>query len=242
MTTTKAKTIDDGATLDHWEVFERCRRRLHGIAFRIVGSAEDAEDVVQDASLRWLRADIDSVRAPEGWLVTAVTRLSVDRVRRAATERQVYLRASDLGLDPASDSTGLQSRAELATGVSDAFRILRGRLAPAERTAFVLREVFACGYDEVARVLEKSEVACRQIVHRARERVRRPWPSIASRADDPPELDEQLAERFVSALARGDRGAVLAALDDETNAASRSDGRRARAFAGQVDSTLCSAA
>jgi RNA polymerase sigma-70 factor, ECF subfamily len=238
MTTTKEKTTDREATTDRWGVFERYRRRLHRIAARIVGSAEDAEDVVQEASLRWLRADLASVRAPEGWLVTAVTRLSIDYVRRIATERQAFRRARNLGLDTASDRTGLHPLAEVAIHVADAFRVLRGRLGPIERTAFVLREVFACDYGEMARALDKSEAACRQIVHRARERVRQPWPSLALRVDDPPEL----TERFVSALATGDHEAALAALDHQDDEASHSTGRRVHAFAGQVDCTLCPAA
>jgi RNA polymerase sigma-70 factor (ECF subfamily) len=221
-------------TVDRWAIIERCRQRLHRIALRIVGSGDDADDLVQEVSLRWLTADLATVRAPEGWLVAVITRLSIDRLRRATRERTLYGDARHLGHDIASGQMVPEPDADVATRVSEAFRILRERLTPIERMAFVLREIFACDYGEIARLLDRREPACRQIVHRARERIRQHQPRPALHADDSPDL----AERFASALSAGDRGAVLAALNDPDTGALRPAWGRARPFAGRLDRTV----
>jgi RNA polymerase sigma-70 factor (ECF subfamily) len=201
--------------LDRWDVFERSRRRLHAIAFRILGSSDDAEDVVQETSFRWLRADLATVRAPEGWLVTVATRISVDRARQVARERQVHGDSWDLGQDSGSGWAALETTAEVDVQVTETFHLLHELLSPVERTAFVLREAFACEYDELARVLEKTEAACRQIVHRARERLRRRKARLRLRLHEEPNS----AERFVRALVAEDRQAAVAALNDQTTEA-----------------------
>jgi RNA polymerase sigma-70 factor (ECF subfamily) len=216
---------------DRWAVLERCRQRLHWIAVRIMGCREDAEDVVQEAALRWLQVDPATVRAPEGWLVTVTTRLSIDHARRASTERRVHRAIHD----PASDTSSSAWRAadeptEIAAELSEAFRIIRARLAPAERTALVLREVFAFEYGELARLLGKTEAACRQIVRRARERVRQATSGLALCVDDAPGLERQ----FVRAVTAGDREAALAAINaDAPSTTHRQVHRGARAFTGR---------
>jgi len=234
MTITEMRTTDGKATTDRtsdrWELFERCRPRLHAIASRILRSADDAEDIVQETSLRWLCADIASVRVPEAWLVTVVTRLAIDYVRRVASEKQAYTYAKDLETASASDRAEQQSLEEIAARVSDAFHIVRERLAPAQRTALVLREAFSCDYDELARVLEKSETACRQIVHRARERLR----GAVLRHEPRPAAAAELAERFVNALARDDSEAALAALHHQPGDATRSASHRMRSPARSI--------
>jgi RNA polymerase sigma-70 factor (ECF subfamily) len=177
-----------------------------------VRSVDDAEDLVQETSLRWLQADTSTVRAPEGWLVAVITRLAIDRLRRAANEPRVHDDARNLGYAIASDRTMPEPLEDVATDVLEAFRLLRESLAPAERAAFVLRDVFACDYGELATMLGKSEAACRQVVHRARERVRRARSGLSLRGDD----SSDLADRFRSALAVGDRLGVLAALGDSS--------------------------
>lgn len=224
MPITEIGTTEGDATTDRWELFERCRPRLHKIASRILRSTDDADDVVQETSLRWLCADIASVRVPEAWLVTVVTRLAIDYVRRVANERQAYGYAKDLEPDSASDRAEREPTEEIAARVSDAFHLVRERLAPAQRTALVLREAFSCDYDELARVLEKSEAACRQIVHRARERLHGAVP----RHGPHPAGAAELAERFVSALARDDREAALTALHHQPGDAARSPDHRTR--------------
>jgi RNA polymerase sigma-70 factor, ECF subfamily len=185
--------------------FERQRSRLHGVAYRMLGSRSDAEDVVQDAYLRWHRASTDEVRSPEAWLITTVTRLSIDRLRQAKTEREAYVGPwlpeplLTAEAPPADVST------ELASSLSVAFLVVLERLAPEERAAFLLHEVFDSGYDEISQVLGKSEAACRQLVSRARKRVREERPRVkvseAARAS--------LLDRFVNAVMTQDKPALM---------------------------------
>ena len=152
--------------------FERHRSRLFGLAYRMLSSRAEAEDVVQETFLRWHQSNRESIRNTEAWLVTAATRIAIDRLRALKREREAYTGPwlpEPLMADhpPAPDHA-----AELASDLSIAFLMLLERLAPDERAAFLLHDVFDCGYDDIARILEKSEAACRQIVHRARSRVR----------------------------------------------------------------------
>ena len=184
--------------------FESLRPRLFGIAYRMLGVVADAEDLVQEAFLRRWQAD-EAPQSDEAWLVSVTTRLAIDRLRRAATERAAYegqwLPEPVLLAPPDRD-------AELADDLSLAFLLLLERLAPEERAAFLLREVFGAEYAEIARTLEKSEAACRQIVHRAKERIRRDRP----RSEVPPDARERVARRFIEALRAEDQDGVLALL------------------------------
>jgi RNA polymerase sigma-70 factor (ECF subfamily) len=192
-------------------LFERYRPRLIGIAYRMLGSFEDAEDAVQDAYLRWHGAPVEQIVSTEAWLVSVVTRIAIDRLRLASTRREQYV-GSWLPEPIATDPAALPDHpVELSSDLSMAFLVLLERLAPEERAAFLLRELFDAGYDEIASVLEKSEAACRQIVHRARERVRRDSP----RNPVPPDAKERLVERFVSALAAEDRDGLLSLFSDD---------------------------
>ena len=164
--------VDTAPGADRAARFERHRSRLFGIAYRMLGTVEDAEDAVQETYLRWHDAPVDAVRSDEAWLVAVVTRLSIDRLRRAATEREAYVGRWLPEPIATAPTPPPDRKAELASDLSLAFLVLLERLAPEERAAFLLREVFDAGYDEIARVLERSEAACRQLVHRARERVR----------------------------------------------------------------------
>ncbi|HET9455619.1 MAG TPA: RNA polymerase sigma factor SigJ [Gemmatimonadaceae bacterium] len=189
------------------DFFETLRPRLFGIAYRMLGVVADAEDVVQEAYLRWRRAG-DAPRSDEAWLVSVTTRLSIDRLRRAGTERAAY---EGQWLPEPLPLAAPDSEAELADDLSLAFLLLLERLAPEERAAFLLREVFGVGYDEIARTLDKSEVACRQIVHRAKERVRLDRRRFAV----DPEARERVARRFVEALRAEDSDGVLALLAED---------------------------
>jgi RNA polymerase sigma-70 factor, ECF subfamily len=196
---------------DRMALFERLRPRLFGIAYRMLGSIEDGEDLVQESFLRWQQADPAAIREPEGWLVAVVTRLSIDRLRRARTEREAYV--GHWLPEPMATPEWERSdtRAELASDLSMAFLVLLERLAPEERAALLLRDVFDSGYDEIGRVLEKSETACRQMVHRARARVRRAQPRFTVS----PEVTGQLLERFLSALQADDKDGVMALLAED---------------------------
>ena len=192
-------------------LFESYRPRLFGIAYRMLGSFEEAEDAVQEAYLRWHGADRERIASTEAWLVSVVTRIAIDRLRLASTRREQYV-GSWLPEPIATDPAAVPDHAiEISSDLSMAFLVLLERLAPEERAAFLLRELFDAGYDEIASVLEKSEAACRQIVHRARERVRKDSP----RNPVPPDAKERLVERFASALAAEDRDGLLSIFSDD---------------------------
>ncbi|HXS20455.1 MAG TPA: RNA polymerase sigma-70 factor [Steroidobacteraceae bacterium] len=201
--------------------FERHRPRLFGIAYRMLGSRTDAEDVLQDAYLRWHRGAPGGLRSPEAWLVTTVTRLCIDRLRVARTERELYvgpwLPEPLIGdAAPAADA-----RAELASSLSIAFLVVLEQLEPDERAAFLLHEVFDTDYAEIAEILGKSEAACRQIVSRARKRVRgqRPRAEVSNAAR------RSVLERFANAIQTQDKAALLKLVAEKASWTSDGGGR-----------------
>ena len=189
------------------DLLESLRPRLFGIAYRMLGVVADAEDVVQEAFLRWRQAG-EAPRSDEAWLVSVTTRLAIDRLRRAATERAAY---EGQWLPEPIPLAPPDGGAELADDLSLAFLLLLERLAPEERAAFLLREAFGVEYAEIARTLEKTEAACRQIVHRAKERIRRD----RRRFEVAPDALDRVARRFVEALRAEDRDGVLALLAND---------------------------
>ncbi len=197
--------METEARFDRTVVFERQRPRLFGIAYRMLGSVEDAEDVVQSAYLQWHQTGAAGVQNPEAWLASVVTRRAIDRLRSVSAERERYVgdwlpEPIFTGMPPVGDH-----RAELASDISMAFLVLLERLSPDERAAFLLREVFGADYGEVAVVLDRTEEACRQIVHRAKQRVRgdRARFPVAAAAK------ERLLGRFLAGLCAGDEKALL---------------------------------
>jgi RNA polymerase sigma-70 factor, ECF subfamily len=200
---------------------ERHRARLFAAAYRMVGDVQDAEDLVQEAFLRWHRASRGEVRNPEAWLVSVVTRLAIDRLRHLAAAREAYP-GPWLPEPVAVERLSSPGRhAELASDLSVAFLVLLERLSPEERAAFLMREVFDASYAEIARVLEKTEAATRQMVHRARERVRSP----RTRFDVPAEATEGMLRRFLDALATDDEVALLALMAPEVTFTSDGGGK-----------------
>ena len=183
--------------------FESVRPRLFGLAYRMLGSRAEAEDIVQEAYVRWHQTDADTVRNAEAWLVTTATRLAIDRLRALKAEREAYtgpwLPEPIIGAEPPD------REAELASDLSVAFMVLLERLAPEERAAFLLHDVFDCGYAEIARLLGKTEAASRQIVHRARGRVRGEQPRFhATEA-----ARVRLLKTFVAAMEARDEQALV---------------------------------
>ena len=186
------------------EIFAGHRDRLFGIAYRMLGSRADAEDVLQDAWLRWHEQDASELRSTEAWLTTMVTRLAIDRLRAAKAQRAAYL--GPWLPEPLAEIEVVtpESRAEFASDVSVAFMHLLERLGEEERAAFVLHDVFDCDYDDIAETLGKTPAACRQLVHRARERVtteRRRF-----RVDEAARID--MLKRFMAAAESGDFEAI----------------------------------
>jgi RNA polymerase sigma-70 factor (TIGR02957 family) len=196
---------------DPTDTFNRLRPRLQGIAYRMLGSSAEAEEVVQDAWLRWHEAAHDDLDSSEAWLVTVTTRLAIDRLRSAKVQREHYIGTwlpeplvADSPLSP-------EQMVERADDLSFAFLALLERLAPEARAAFLLREVFEAGYDEVAQALGKSEAACRQIVHRAKAQLRDERP----RYSVPRDTQLRLLRGFADAATRGEFAALKAMLADD---------------------------
>ncbi|HKQ90045.1 MAG TPA: RNA polymerase sigma-70 factor [Blastocatellia bacterium] len=199
-------------------VFEQSRRRLFGLAYRMLSSKADAEDMVQEAYLRWHQAPADEIRSPEAWLVTVVTRLCIDRLRSAAAERETY---PGMWLPEPLFGESPDEQVELASNLSMAFMILLERLAPAERAAFLLRDVFDCPYSEIARIIGKSEAACRQIVSRARDRVRRDQPRFEASEED----RLRLMKKFATAIDANDEQTLLALFAEDATLTSDGGGK-----------------
>jgi RNA polymerase sigma-70 factor (ECF subfamily) len=203
--------MDDIATA---EPFDRLRPRLFGIAYRMLGTRADAEDVLQDAWLRWHEADHAALQSAEAWLVTVVTRLAIDRLRAARTEREAYV--GEWLPEPIVEweLDTPEAIVERAGELSVAFLHMLERLAPEERAAFLLRQAFEYDYGEIARMLGKNEAAVRQMIHRAGERVRQQRP----RFEVPREKHKELLRRFIHAAGTGDRSAIRALLADDVSA------------------------
>jgi RNA polymerase sigma-70 factor (ECF subfamily) len=196
-------------------LFHQYRPRLMGIAYRMLGSRADAEDVLQDAWLRWNESDVAVLRAPEAWLVTVVTRLSIDRLRAVRSEREAYpgfwLPEPLVEDAPADDGAEPEHSLEMAQEISLAFLTLLERLSPEERAAFLLRQVFGAEYAEVAEALGKSEAACRQLVSRAAAQLKAQRPRFqVSR-----ETHMQLLRRFAAAAGQGDFEQIKQLLADD---------------------------
>lgn len=196
------------------ELFATYRSLLFSIAYRMLGSAMDAEDMVQEAYLRWRRAGASTIEQPRAYLTTVITRLCIDQLRSAQEQRESYIGPwlpepllTAPGGEPADSVADRES-------LSLAFLVMLERLSPIERAAFLLREVFAHGYDELARILETSEANARQLVSRARRKL------DGLRADKlrfaaVPEQQASLALQFVQAIGSGDVGRVLNLLAPE---------------------------
>ena len=201
--------------------FDTLRPRLTAIAYRMLGTRADAEDVVQDAWLRWHRSERERVDSPEAWLVTAVTRLSIDRLRSAKAEREAYVGWWLPEPLVAVDEATPQTVTELAQELSLALLWVLERLAPEERAAFLLRQAFDHDYGEIATMLGKTEAATRQMVHRAAQRVQQERP----RFDVSRDAHRDLLQRFMAAAKGGDRTALQALLADDAELVSDGGGK-----------------
>jgi len=184
---------------------ERLRPRLLALAYRMLGSAADAEDAVQDAYLRYHQAS--GVLTRDAWLVKTTTRICIDRLRQA--RRRENYHGSWLP-EPVDDAWAIaeSDRVELAESLSIAFLVLLEALSPSERAAYVLREVFGYEFDEIAALLDKSPVNVRQIVARARKHVE----GKSHRFEPTAEEAEDLASRFFDACRSGDVHAIESLL------------------------------
>src|SRR5687768_13754837 len=189
------------------ELYEELRPLMFSIAYRMVGSASDAEDIVQEAFLRFHRESgkATAIDSPKAYLSTVTTRLSIDHLRSARVRRECYFGTwlpEPVLTDPGSEVT---QHAETADSLSMAFLVLLESLTPVERAVFLLREVFDYGYEEIAAVVGKSEENCRQIAVRARRQIEAKRPRFeASR-----KRREELARRFFEAVMNGDTTGLI---------------------------------
>ncbi|GGW58231.1 RNA polymerase sigma-70 factor [Streptomyces galilaeus] len=206
------------------DVFEEHRSFLLGVAYRMLGRVADAEDVVQDAWLRWAAADRGDVREPRAYLVRVVTRLALDRLARIKARNEAYVGpwlpepyVTDFG-DTVQDTA---ERAVLADSVSLAVLVVLEALSPLERAVFVLREAFGYPHADIAAVLDRSESAVRQLAGRARRHVdeRRP------RYDVDPVQRRELTERFLAAATEGDLEGLLDLLAPDARLVGDSGGK-----------------
>jgi RNA polymerase sigma-70 factor, ECF subfamily len=190
------------------ESFEPYRRRLLGLAYRMLASMADAEDAVQDTYLRWHAADRDNVSDPRAFLMTTTTRICLDMLTSARAKHEEYV--GPWLPEPVLDTAGLapDSRTELAEDLSIALLLTLDRLSPLERAAFLLHDVFDFSFNEVATTLDRSAAACRKLATRARTHVRALRPRGASAAPPRPgQIDAkhaQLMSAFTAAIQSGD--------------------------------------
>lgn len=203
------------------EIFKKHRARLFGIAYRMLGTHAESEDIVQEAYIKWHEANAREIENAEAWLVTIATRLSIDRLRKASRERENYIGPWLPEPLVASAALSPQDELELASNLSMAFMVLLERLSPVERAAFLLHDIFDCAYADVARIVGKTETASRQLIHRARERVR-----TGKQRFEPDEKErEKLIGKFSAASETGDETALLALFADEVSMTSDGGGK-----------------
>ena len=196
------------------------RGRLLGLAYRMLGSRSDAEDVVQDAYLRF--AGAQDVHNPEAFLVTIVTRLCLDRLKSAKAQREVYV--GPWLPEPVFDAEGLsaESATELADDLSFALLLALDRLSPMERAAFLLHDVFDTPFTEIAAMLGRTEASCRQLASRARRAVRDNRPAPAATSDS----HARLLQAFSDAVASGNVAQLAELLRADAVALTDGGGRK----------------
>jgi RNA polymerase sigma-70 factor (ECF subfamily) len=215
------------------EQFDTHRDHLRGVAYRLLGSATEADDAVQEVWLRISRTDASGVENLAGWLTTIVSRVCLDMLRSRQSRREESLEIAASVRDPRGDP---EHETMLADSVGVALLVVLNTLAPVERTTFVLHDMFGLPFDEIARLVGRTPAATRQIASRARRRVRGPS-RIASDAS----RHRALVDAFVGALRAGDLDALLRVLDpdfviraDASVAGTATETRGAEAWAKQA--------
>lgn len=199
------------AAMQRTETFNSYRAYLFAIAYRMLGSVMDAEDMVQESYLRWLNTSADEVTSPKSYLAAIITRLCIDHLRLARVQRETYMGEwlpEPLLTDPTPPQEDMVA---LSDTLSIAFLVLLETLSPTERAAFLLREVFDYEYAEVAEMVGKSEANCRQMVRRARQHVADGRPRFQAT----PTEQQQMMQQFAQACVQGDMAGLLALLAED---------------------------
>ncbi|MFD0663592.1 RNA polymerase sigma-70 factor [Thermocatellispora tengchongensis] len=200
-------------------IFDEHRGRLHAIAYRMLGRVGDAEDVVQDAWLRWSGTDATAVADPEAYLVRVVTRLAIDRLRSAQARRERYV--GPWLPEPMVTGPDVAEEVARADTVSTAMLVLLESLSPLERAVFVLREAFGYAYAEIAEMVDRSEASVRQTARRAREHVEH----RRVRYDTDRATRDEVTRRFLAAAAGGDLAGLMAVLAPDVTLVSDGGGK-----------------
>lgn len=210
--------IDDKSRI---EIFDYHRRRIFGIAYRMTGSTSDAEDIVQETYLRWHKANADEIESAEAWLVTVTTRLAIDRLRKLQKERETYI--GPWLPEPLFTQKiySPEEQLELASNLSLAFLALLEKLSPTERAAFLLHDVFEISYEEISRIIGKKEAACRQLIHRARARVRQDKTRFAVSEDK----KRKLIEKFIKAVEAANEQEIISLFTEDVTLTSDGGGK-----------------
>ena len=203
-------------------IWREHHRYLLNVAYRMMGSVSEAEDIVQDAFARLLRIDLSEINDIRGWLVVAVTRRCLDELRSARSRREVYVGPwlPEPVIEPENSTLDPADRITLDDSVRMAMLLVLERLSPPERAAFVLHDVFQFNFDEVGEIVGKSPAACRQLASRARKHVRED--SSPARFQTDPVEAKRVADRFIEAATNGDLQALMQVLDP--NVAGHTDG------------------
>jgi len=219
-------------TSDPSASFEPYRRRLLGLAYRMLGSMAEAEDAVREAYLRWHDADRDKVAEPRAFLITTTTRICLDVLKSARARREEYV--GPWLPDPVTDTAALMpdAQTEMAEDLSVALLLALDRLSPLERAAFLLHDVFDYSFTQVADTLGRNEAACRQLASRARTRVReaRPPSSHAVRRGKPDDKHAELLSAFITASRSGDVAALTQLLASDAKLVTDGGGKVAAAL------------
>jgi RNA polymerase sigma-70 factor, ECF subfamily len=205
--------------------FEAHRRALTGLAYRMLGSRAEAEDVVQDAYLRWHASDRAAIDEPRRYLGTVVTRLCLDRMKSARARREFYVGQwlPEPVVDEAFDD---ETAGDLAHGISVALMLVLERLSPLERASFLLHDVFGLDFAEVSRALGRSQAACRQLAARGREHIAAGRPRFPASSED----GRRLAAAFQQAAVSGDVHALVQILARDVVLYSDGGGKRIAAL------------
>ncbi|HEX4180978.1 MAG TPA: sigma-70 family RNA polymerase sigma factor [Caulobacteraceae bacterium] len=210
--------MTDGGREDAAASFEPLRPKLKRVAYRMLGSVADAEDVLQESFIRWMKADRDEVREPEAFLRRTVTRLCLDQLKSARRRRETYV--GPWLPDPVVEEEDVED-------VTLPLMLALERLSPLERAAFLLHDVFGLGFEEVATTLQREPTACRQLATRARAHIRQARPRF--------QVDKRqglaLAEAFFAASRSGDMSALGAMLATDVSVHADGGGKRSAALA-----------
>ncbi|MFL5760599.1 MAG: RNA polymerase sigma factor SigJ [Thermomicrobiales bacterium] len=203
----------DTTDVEFGDIWREHHRYLLDVGYRMLGSVSEAEDAVQDAFAKLLAIDVDEIDDIRGWLVVAVTRLCLDRLRSARSRHEVYVGPwlPEPVIPPQTEGVDPAERVTLDDSVRMAMLIVLERLSPAERAAFVLHDVFQFSFDEVAKIVDRTPAACRQLASRARRHVQEAA-SPARFQVDPVDV-QRISERFVTAASSGDAEALMQLLD-----------------------------